>query len=164
MLCFNSQKVGYIKKTHGTKGEVIAEFDFAFPKTFKLNKWVFLQYQGTLIPFSVEWYEIIDEKTLILKFLDYDQLNTIQPFVLCPLHVEKSLAWLKKIAPIYQNLQGYKLYNQQQYLGLITETIPIKGNPLIQVENNNQLTLFPFQENYIKEINHNKKIVIIELP
>jgi len=164
MLCFNSQKVGYIKKTHGTKGEVIVEFDFPLPKKLKLNEWVFLQFQGTLIPFSVEWYEILDERTIILKFVDYNNIDKIQPFVLCPLHVDKNLIWLKKIEPIYQNLQGYKLYNQKQYLGQINEIIPIKGNPLVQIENNNQSILIPFHNEFIKNINHNKKIVIIELP
>lgn len=164
MLCFNSKKVGYIKKTHGTKGEVVVEFDFPIPKIFKLNEWVFLKYEGTLIPFSVEWYEIIDEKTIFLKFLYIDSILSAQRFILSHFHVENTLAWLKKIEPIYLDLTGYLLYNNQTFMGIIDELIPIKNNPLAQVIDSGEKKLIPFQPTFIKKIDHDNKTIILSLP
>lgn len=164
MLCFNSKKIGYVKKTHGTKGEVIVEFDFPLPKSFKLNKWVFLKYEGTLIPFLVEWYEIINERTIFLKFIDFDTIFSIKRFICSQFFVEKTLPWIKKIKPIYLDIEGYKLFNNKIFLGIIDELIPIKNNPIVQITKMEKKILIPFQEQFIKKIDHKNKTVILSLP
>ncbi|MGQ9847941.1 MAG: ribosome maturation factor RimM [Bacteroidales bacterium] len=164
MLCFNSKKVGYVKKTHGTKGQVIVEFDFPLPKNFKLNEWVFLKYQGTLIPFMVEWYQIIDEKSIFLKFIDFDTILSVKRFVASLFFVEKTLPWIEKIEPIYLDIKGYKLFNNKTFLGIIDEQMPIKNNPIVQITDMENKKLIPFQAQFIKEIDHNNKTVILSLP
>lgn len=164
MLCFKSKKVGYVKKTHGTKGEVIVEFDFPLPKAFKLNEWVFLKYEEILIPFEVEWYKIINEKSIVLKFIDFDTILSIKRFICSQFFVDETLPWIKKIEPIYLDILGYKLFNNKTFLGIIEELIPIKNNPIVQINEKGIKKLIPFQAQFIKNIDHKNKTVILSLP
>ncbi|GAB3828343.1 hypothetical protein GCM10028895_41720 [Pontibacter rugosus] len=43
--------LGYIVKTHGTKGQVVAFFDVDFPEDYEDLESVFLEQKGRLIPF-----------------------------------------------------------------------------------------------------------------
>lgn len=165
MLCFDSKKVGYLKKTHGIKGEVIVEFDFPLPKSFKLTKWVFLKYEGTLIPFMVEWYQILDDHSIILKFINFNNVDSVKIFVFSEFHIESNVKWLTKIEISYLNIVDYKIFDpSQNYLGTIIEILPIKNNPVAEIRNGNQTILIPFHDKFIKSIDHNHKSIILKLP
>jgi len=164
MLCFKSEKVGYVKKTHGTKGEVFVELDFPLPKKFKLNEWVFLKYKEHSFPISVEWYQILDDTSFLLKFLKFDSIEAVQRFILSHFYVEDTLPWLKHIEPIYLNIIGYKLFNKNVFLGDIDDVFPIKNNPLIQINDRGNKKLIPFHSQFIKKIDHENKLITISLP
>jgi 16S rRNA processing protein RimM len=165
MDCFNSKKIGYVKKSHGTKGECIIQFDFPLPTSFKLTKWVFLLYEGALIPFSVEWYQILDEQSIIIKFTQINSVDTIQRFVFSDFHVEKDMPWLLKVKPTFQNIQGYDVFmTNGKEIGIVDEVFPDKKNPLIQISRNGKQQLIPFQPVFIKKIDTKTKSIYIEFP
>ncbi len=165
MLCFDSKKVGYVKKTHGIKGEIIVEFDFPLPESFKLTEWVFLKYEGTLIPFMVEWYQVLDDNSILLKFINFEDVDSIKIFIFSELHVESSLKWLSKIKTSFLNLTDYKIFDpEQNYLGTIKEILPIKNNPVVEVCKGDESILIPFHDKFIKSIDHNNKSIILKLP
>lgn len=164
MLCFNSKKVGYVKKTHGIKGEVVVEFDFPIPENFKLNKWVFLKHDGILIPFMVEWYKILNENSIILRFVNYEDIDSIKIFISSEFHVESNIEWLSNVKISFLNLANYKIFDtEQNYLGIIKEVLPIKNNPVVEVDKDNKSVLFPFHENLIQSVDHNSKSIILKL-
>ncbi len=165
MNCFNSKKVGYVKKSHGIKGECIVQFDFKLPSSFKLTEWVFLQYEGTLIPFSVEWYQVLDERSVIIKFLQTNSLNDIQRFVFSEFFVEHDLPWLKKVKYDVQNIKGFTVFlSDKTEVGMIDEVFPDKKNPLMQICRNGKTQLVPYQSAFIKKIDMETKTVIIRIP
>lgn len=161
MFCFNSKKVGYVKKTHGVKGELIIELDFKIPKKQFLDKWVFLEHEGTLIPFSIEYYQIIDEKTFIIKLQQINSIENAKRFSLCNFYVSKELPWVLNTE---LKIIGYKLFdNNNILLGVINDYLPIKNNPIVQITHKNQKYLIPINKELIIKQDDTEKIIYLKL-
>ncbi len=162
MICFNSKKAGYVKKTHGTKGELVITLDYFITDDFYLEKWVFLKHEGMLIPFSIEHYKIIDHQSLIIEFSQINNIDDAKKFIDSEFFVEKTLKWLKKAEK--RNVVGFSIFdNHHHLLGIITEIIPIKNNPIVQVENEKQKFLVPFNDQIISDIDHKNRQVFLKL-
>ncbi len=164
MLLFDSQKIGYVKKTHGINGEILVAIDFPIPHNFELSEWAFLQKEGMLIPFQVEYYQTINKYSCILKFTDTNDINYIKRFVLSPVFIPTNVPWLKNIPPIYQNLAGYDVYENNHLKGKITQMFPIKNNPVVELEYNKNRFLIPFRDEFIQQIDHKLKKIYVNLP
>ena len=63
-------QLGYITKTHGTKGEVTAFFDVDFPEDYEDLESVFLLQGGKLVPFFIEGISMQQKGKFIIAFED----------------------------------------------------------------------------------------------
>ncbi len=161
MFCFKSKKIGYVKKTHGVKGELIVELDFDISKNFTLNKWVFLEYEGTIIPFSIDYYQIIDKKAFIVKFKQLNSIEDSKLFSLSNFYVSNESLLTQKVE---NNIIGYKLFDKNNnLLGTITDFISIKNNPLVQVIQENKKYLVPINKNLILKRDDQKQNIYLNL-
>ena len=57
--CF---QLGYIVKTHGIKGQVVAFFDVDFPEDYEDLESVFLEQKGRLVPFFIALMEPVQKR------------------------------------------------------------------------------------------------------
>ena len=161
MFCFKSKKIGYVKKTHGTKGEIVVSLDDKIPKNFIIKDWIFLKKDGYLIPFFLENYKTLDDYTLIIKL---KQLNTIdegKKFLLSEFHVDENLHWIKNFVTYYI---GYKIYDTNNILiGTIKNHLPLKNNPLLEVTNDDREILVPYNQELIVKVDYKEKSIKIKL-
>ena len=65
--CF---QLGYIVKTHGIKGQVVAFFDVDYPEDYEDLESVFLEQQGRLVPFFIDEIEPQQKGRFIIRFED----------------------------------------------------------------------------------------------
>ncbi len=161
MYCFKCKKIGYVKKTHGINGEIIVELDFEIQKKFNLNNWVFVELDGATIPFLVEYYKILDNKTFIIKLKQLNSIEESKRFSLCNFLVSSEIPWILKIE---QNIIGYKLFDKNNiYIGIINEYIPIQNNPIAQVIYNNQKVLVPINKKLIIKKDDFQKVIYLNI-
>ncbi len=161
MFCFNSKKVGYVKKTHGINGEVVVSFLFKIPKKFSIEEWVFLKYEGILIPFLVEYYQVLDEWSVLFKFKQLHTIEEAKRFVLSELFVDAKTKWLKETEISYI---GYQVFDKEKVsLGTIVNFLPINNNPLIETKLATKKILIPFNPATIKKIDHFTQSIYLSL-
>ncbi len=161
MSSFNSKKAGYVKKTHGTKGELILTLVYSISEDFYLEEWAFLKHEGMLIPFSIEEYEIIDNQNLIIKFSQINDISEAKKFISSDFFVDKSLMWLKEAEK--KNFVGFSLYdNHHQLLGIIIEILHIKNNPIVQVKDGKHKFLAPFNDQIIDKIDFENRQIFLK--
>lgn len=162
MNCFNSKKAGYVKKTHGTKGELILTLDYPISEDFYLEEWAFLKHEGMFIPFSIEEYEVIDNQNLIIKFSQINDISEAKKFISSDFYVEKTLKWIHEAEK--KDIIGFALFdNKHQLLGTIIEIIPIKNNPIVQVKNGKHKHLVPFNDQIIDKIDVENRQIFLKL-
>lgn len=115
-----------------------------------------------LIPFSIEHYEIIDNQNLIIKFSQINDLSIAKNFINSIFFVDKTLKWFKEAEK--KNLVGFSLYdNKHQLLGIIAEIIPIKNNPIVQINDGKHKFLVPFNNQIIGTIDFENRQVFLKL-
>lgn len=104
--------VGYIRRTHGAKGElqVVFKVDEQILDAFVQNlETLFLLIDGIATPFFVESIRRMSGNTLIVKFLDYDTPEAVQ--VLVGTKVLLNLdEWLDADGLDWSDLLGFDLY------------------------------------------------------
>ena len=67
-------QLGYIVRTHGVKGQVVAFFDVDYPEDYEELESVFLQLSGKLVPFFIDALDIQPNGRIIIKFEDVDSI------------------------------------------------------------------------------------------
>ncbi len=161
MFCFNSKKVGYVKKTHGIKGEWVVALDFKIPDNFILKEWVFLKYEGMLIPFSIDYYQVLDNWTILIKCHQVTTIEEAKRFLFAEFHVDANLKWIINLP---KTVIGYQVYDKQkEYLGTIIQLISIPNNPVVETVLEDKKILVPFNTAIIKKIDHHSQMVFLTI-
>ncbi|MCX7863226.1 MAG: ribosome maturation factor RimM [Bacteroidales bacterium] len=162
MNCFSCKKAGYVKKTHGIKGELIIQLDYPITDNFYLKDWAYLNYEGMLIPFRIDYYEEVDSLHIIIKFYHIKNIEEAKRFVNCEFFVDNHMQWLQEYEKL--NVKGYSLFDSNnELLGTIIDMLPIKNNPVVEVKKEKNKFLVPFHQSIIKYTDHNKKEVFLKL-
>jgi len=159
-------KIGIINKPHGIHGELLFTFtDDIFDEVDA--DYLICLLDGILVPFFIEEYRFRTDTTALVKFEDVDTTEKARRFtnveVYFPVKYAKekiensSLSW-----DYFVGLQVKDVHHGD--LGIIAEVDESTINTLFVVQNGDEELLIPAQEDFIVNLEEEKRILWMELP
>lgn len=158
-------KIGIITKTHGVNGEVALQFtDDVFDRVD--CEYLVCKLDGILVPFFFEEYRFKNDNTALFKFQRLDSAEAVQfllgaevffPIKLAEQAEEGELTWGYFVGMTIKDVHA-------GFLGTIEQVDESTINTLFQVEGPKGELLIPAQEDFIQDINHEKREILVELP
>ena len=144
--------VGRIADTYGLKGELKVE-PYLDAKHWKSLKRVFLKRKGgSYVPFEIERVRPHNKDLLIVKFVGYDDLTSVEGFRSARIFLPKEeLPKKRKDEYYYFELEGLEVFTEEgKRLGKITGIISQKPYDLLEIDGGR--TYIPFVKALVKEV------------
>jgi 16S rRNA processing protein RimM len=157
--------IGRLIKPHGIHGEV----GFAFTSdVFDQNPspyWIF-EMDGILIPFFVETCRFKSNDIALVKFEGIDSDAAIRAFSGKEVYYPISHRIDEETDPDDWNFYlGFQVYDEAKgYLGEVTEVDDSTLNILFSIRNGEQELLMPVAEEYLLDVNVEKRELRVSLP
>lgn len=158
-------KIGVITKTHGVNGEVVFLFtDDVFDRVD--CDYLICKLDGILVPFFFEEYRFKNDSTALFKFQRLDSAESVQfllgaevyyPLKLAEQAEEGEITWRYFIGMTVKDVHA-------GILGIIEHVDDSTVNTLFQVEGPKGELLIPAQEDFIQDIDHKKREILMNLP
>jgi len=161
----NYHSIGKIVATFGVKGEVLLQHQLGKKTTLKGLETIFIEEKkDEMLPFFLEGTRIKNEEELFLKFEGIDTKEAahrlMQKRVWLP--QEEFEKYVSKSAPIM--MLGFHIINEGIDLGEILEVIEQPHQLLCRIDYKGKEALIPVHEDFLLEIDNDKKQVHVELP
>ena len=157
--------IGQINKPHGINGEMSFLFTTDIFDREDIPYFIF-EIQGILVPFFLEEYRFKGSTTGLLKLDGITTEEQAREFYGLTIYLPKS--YLEKVEDNEIELDyfaGFSLVDAQKgLLGIISEVDQTTENVLFVIPTEDDELLIPASEEYIQEIDHEKKIIYVKLP
>jgi len=158
--------LGTVTKIHGIRGNIVLTLDnLNFDDIIEMET-VFLEIEGLPVPFFVLEYSERSSKGLLLKFEDIESENQAREFISCKVYIpanciEKTSSPLREI----NNTLGFEVIDSKHgSLGKLEEILEISSNSLMKIVSGKKEILLPLNEQFILQINHDQKLISVEIP
>ena len=166
--------IGTIIKTHGISGELILKPDIDFPRSSQSEDYnnmesVFIEIDEQLVPFFISQMKIRMHhkmQSAIVKFDDIDTIPQAKELLGNDLYAPvESLPQQKENNFLYSQLIGFTVFDKQfGEIGKVDEILEFPDNPVFKIMKNNKEILIPVNDEFIKKVAQEKKIIEIEAP
>ena len=157
--------IGQITKPHGVSGEMSFSFTTDIFDREEIPYFIF-DMQGILVPFFLEEYSFKGSTTGLLKLDGVTTDEQARSFAGLTIFLPKS--YLEKVEDTEIELDyfaGFSLIDSEKgLLGVISEVDQTTDNVLFVIPTKDDELLIPAGEEYIEEIDHEKKIIYVKLP
>jgi len=157
--------IGQITKPHGVSGEMSFSFTSDVFDNEDVPYFVF-DMQGILVPFFLDEYRFKGSTTGLLKLDGITTEEQAKGFSGLTIFLPKS--YLDKVEDTEIELDyfaGFSLVDAEKgLLGIISEVDQTTDNVLFVIPTEDDELLIPAGEEYIEEIDHDKKIIYVKLP
>ncbi len=157
--------IGQITKPHGVNGEMSFSFTTDIFDREDVPYFVF-ELEGILVPFFLEDYRFKGSTTGLLKLDGVTTDEQARNFAGLTIYLPKT--YLEKVEDAEIELDyfaGFSLVDSEKgLLGVISEVDQTTDNVLFVIPLKNDELLIPAGEEYIEEIDHEKKIIYVKLP
>jgi len=164
MLIDECYQLGYIAKSHGLKGEVVAILECDNPYYYENLESVFLEKSGNLVPFFISSMHINADKAII-AFEGIDNVNSASEIVGFGMFLPLSfLPQLEKDQYYFHELIGYRFFNEDQFLGLVVAIYQPSSQILVAVDYNGNEVLVPMEDEIIKRVDKVERVIKAVLP
>ncbi|MDR2910346.1 MAG: hypothetical protein LBV47_03135 [Bacteroidales bacterium] len=162
----NCTQIGFIRKTHGVRGELILDFDPVFESSLSKSKRLFLEIDGLLVPFFIsdEGLWIKSSKSAIVK-LDWVDSEEYA----CRLRNSSVFIYSSEIIPEEEDnalcFENYLIEDETLgAIGVITQTNNYSGNVVFTVLKGNNELLISFNVELLVSVDEQKRIIKLNLP
>ena len=157
--------IGQINKPHGVSGEMSFSFTSDIFDREKIPYFVF-EIQGILVPFFLDEYRFKGSETGLMKLDGIKTEAQARSFYGLTIYLPKK--FLEKVENTEIELDyfaGFSLVDAEKgLLGVISEVDQTTENVLFVIPTKNDELLIPAGEEYIENIDHDKKIIYVRLP
>ena len=157
--------IGLITKPHGVNGEMSFTFTSDIFDREDIPFFVF-EKQGILVPFFLDEYRFKGSQTGLLKLEGVKNEEQARTFYGLTIYLPKK--FLEKVEDaeiVVDYLAGFSLIDAEKgLLGVISEVDQTTENVLFVIPTKDDELLIPAGEEYIEEIDHEKKIIYVRLP
>lgn len=157
--------IGQITKTHGLKGElsftttssILDEVDVPF---------IVLEPEGLLVPFYLEHVRMKTDTTGLLKLERIDSEEQAREYVGLTIYLPNMfLDEMEDTEFETEYFVGFEIIeNQKGSIGRITAVDDSTANALFVVETESGEVLIPIADEFITEIDHDRKTISMKLP
>ena len=157
--------IGQITKPHGVNGEMSFSFTTDIFDREEVPYFIF-DMQGILVPFFLDEFRFKSNSTGLLKLDGVTTDEQARGFAGLTIFLPKS--FLEKVEDAEIELDyfaGFSLVDSEKgLLGVISEVDQTTDNVLFVIPTKDDELLIPAGEEYIDEIDHDKKIIYVSLP
>ena len=157
--------IGQIIKPHGVNGEMSFSFTTDIFDREEVPYFIF-DMQGLLVPFFLDEFRFKSNSTGLLKLDGVTTDEQARGFSGLTIFLPKS--FLEKVEDTEIELDyfaGFSLVDSEKgLLGVISEVDQTTDNVLFVIPTKDDELLIPAGEEYIDEIDHDKKIIYVRLP
>lgn len=145
--------IGRIVNTHALKGEVRIVSDFEFKdRIFKENTLLYIgENKDKKIIETYRKHKQFD----MVKFKGIDYINDVLKYKGSKVYIDESILNLKDDEILISELINMDVYNDNKYVGKITEYRSDNGNNMLRVNNK----LIPYNKDFITKIDKENKII-----
>ncbi len=157
--------IGKLGKPHGVKGEIT--FTFTTDVWDRVDAdYLVLMVDGILVPFFLEEYRFRGEHSALLKFLDIDSIEDVQEYAGAEVYFPLSLVPDDEdVDYTWAYFVGFRVHDAGAgELGEIVAVDESTMNVLFEVRTTRGNILVPAAEDFIREIDHENRIVRMDLP
>lgn len=157
--------LGKITKLHGFKGNLILHLDTDEPELYQNMESVFVETNGMLVPFFLEFIQPHSGGKMLVKFEDVspdEAEKLINKNLYLPL---ETLPELEGTDFYYHEIIGFTIYDQTNTeIGVIKNVNDTTAQALFEVEINGKEILIPIVEEWILEVDRENKAILVEVP
>lgn len=157
--------IGQITKPHGVNGEMSFSFSSDVFDREEVPFFVF-DIQGILVPFFLSEYRFKSNTTGLLKLDGIETDEQARAFAGLTIYLPKK--YLESVEDEEIELDyfaGFSLVDVEKgLLGIISEVDQTTENVLFVIPTDDDELLIPAGEEYIEDIDHDKKIIRVRLP
>lgn len=161
--CF---QLGFIVKTHGVKGQVVAFFDVDYPEDYEDLESVFLEQGGRLVPFFIDAMEPQQKGRFIIRFEDIKTIEQAEKLRNTALYLPlDELPELEEDQFYFHDVIGYQIVDANYgELGTVKEFYDLPQQQLMAMDYMDQEMLIPVIEDIAMRADHMAKVLHINLP
>jgi 16S rRNA processing protein RimM len=159
-------QLGYIVRTHGVKGQVVAFFDVDYPEAYEELESVFLQMNGKLVPFFIDALDLQPDGRIIIKFEDVNSIVEAEKLKSIPLYLPlNALPELPDDQFYFHDVIGYTVVDETLgELGTIKEIYEMPFQDLMAMEYKGAEVLIPVQDELILRADKTSRKLYVNLP
>ncbi|NEN25436.1 16S rRNA processing protein RimM [Cryomorpha ignava] len=162
----NCFQLGYISKTQGFKGGLIAFFDVDDTRKYAKLGHILVELNGVLTPFFLETVNLKDKNFVHLKIEGVDNQDAANELAGNDIYLPlEDLPKLKDDAYYLHDLIGMTVIDATQgEVGIVEKVLDYNNNPLLQVMQNTDEILIPLIDNFVKQVDKKAKTIHIDVP
>jgi len=158
-------QIGKINKPHGLAGEVSFSFTTDVFDTEEAP-YVVMEMDGILVPFFIEEYRFRSDSTALLKLEGIDSESKAKQFT--GLTVYLPVSYLENVEPTGIDMEYFIGFTMEDvaksFEAEITDVDQTTDNLLFVARSGDNEWLIPASDDFIRHIDHDKKIIEVELP
>ena len=158
--------LGKITKTKGVRGQLYAFLDCDNPTDYHQLEQVLIEINGMLTPYFLETFDVQGNKAL-MSFEDLKSDAEAKNFVNAELYLP--LAALPKLSGnkfYYHEVDNFEIADaNNKVIGKLDSILDQKTNPLLSITHNSgKEILLPLRDEFIIEVNREKKLMKLDFP
>jgi 16S rRNA processing protein RimM len=158
--------LGKIVKKYSFKGELLAKLDTDQPELYKNLDAIFVQVRNSLIPFFVEKSQLHKSELLRIKFEEVNSEEDANHLLKSELYLPLEL--LPKLEGdkfYFHEVIGFKIEDKNFGLvGIIKSINDSTTQALFEIDRNGIEILIPMNDEFIKKVDKEKKVIHVETP
>ncbi|GAC1375558.1 MAG: ribosome maturation factor RimM [Hymenobacter sp.] len=169
MTLDETYQLGYIIKTHGLRGHVVAHFDVDDPTAYAKLKTVFLTLAGAptkLVEHQVEKVQPQAGSRVLLKLRGIERIEEAEPLRGAQLHLP--LAQLPELDDdqfYFHDVIGFVVVDEHLgVLGTVENFYELPQQDMLAMRYQGQEVLIPVVDELVSHADHQKKEVYVNLP
>jgi len=158
--------LGKIVKKYSFKGELLAKLDTDQPDIYENLDAIFIEVNGTLIPFFIEKSQLHKSDLLRLKFEDVTNEADADALMKCDLYLPlDSLQKLEGTKFYFHEIIGFQL-NDENFgaVGTVKGVNDSTAQALFEVDRDGIEILIPMNDDFIKTLDREAKTITVNTP
>ena len=167
MFVEDCNKLGFLYKAYGIKGELIVRTDLNLSEN-TINKWesIFIEINGILVPFFIEQISLKTDIELQLKFEDIDDEIQAKTYIGNSIFVEKENLQIEQKDETFSQWVSFQIVDEQGvFVGQIVKLIEYPSQSMLMINTKEQdEILIPAIEDWIISVDSDKKEITMNLP
>ena len=152
------QYLGEFIKLFSFKGEVILYSEIKSDVVEQLNS-IFVNFNESYVPFKIVKLKSHKKNIYRAKLENISNENDAKEFINKSVYIEKN----EKIDDD-DNVDNFKVYNKNKYIGVVISTYNKTGQTLIEVKMSKKTILIPLVDELIKDLSYEKQKIQMILP
>ncbi len=155
-------KIGFIRKTHGIKGEMMLINDYSIDYS-AIKEWLFFNLEECLVPFRIETFREIGDKNAIFSCERISDIETADQYVDTEIYIPLSDKTDTNNLENPDSLIDCQVINieNKKSIGNIIGFVDNHHNPLLEIETENENIYLPFVDEFIIKLDENNLYVKI---